>query len=37
VDEPPSQWSRFSTLSESDKEEVVEACRELTNPVCKFH
>jgi hypothetical protein len=24
-------------LSESDKEEVIEACRELTNPVCKFH
>src|SRR5215212_608762 len=33
VDEPPSQWSRFSTLSESDKEEVVEACRELTNTI----
>jgi hypothetical protein len=33
VDEPPSHWSRFSTLSEGDKEEVIEACRELTNTV----
>jgi hypothetical protein len=33
VDEPPSHWSRFSTLSEGDKEEVIEACRELTNTI----
>jgi hypothetical protein len=33
VDEPPSQWSRFSTLSDGDKEQVIEACRELTNTI----
>jgi GNAT superfamily N-acetyltransferase len=33
VDEPPSQWSRFSTLSEGDKEQVIEDCRELTNTI----
>jgi GNAT superfamily N-acetyltransferase len=33
VDEPPSHWSRFSTLSDGDKEEVIEACRELTNTI----
>jgi GNAT superfamily N-acetyltransferase len=33
VDEPPSQWSRFSTLSEADKEQVIEDCRELTSAI----
>jgi GNAT superfamily N-acetyltransferase len=33
VDEPTSQWSRFSALSEDDKEGGVEACRELTSAI----
>jgi GNAT superfamily N-acetyltransferase len=33
IDEPPSQWSRLSKLSEGDKEEAIEACRELTNAI----
>ena len=33
VDELPSHWSRVSTLSEGDKEQAIEDCRELTNTI----
>ena len=33
MDEPPSHWSRFSALSEGDKEQVIEDCRELTSTI----
>src|SRR4028118_1179765 len=32
-DEPESQWSRFSGLSEGDREETLKACGELTGAV----
>jgi predicted N-acetyltransferase YhbS len=32
-DKPESQWSRFSALAEEDREDTLEACRELTGAV----
>jgi predicted N-acetyltransferase YhbS len=32
-DEPESQWSRFSALSEEDREETLKACGEVTGAV----
>ena len=32
-DEPESSWSRFSALSEEDREDTLEACGELTGAI----
>ena len=32
-DEPESQWSRFSALSEEDREETLKACGEVTGAI----